>query len=555
MIGQKLGTFTIESKIGMGAMGAVYKASQEGKDRPAAIKVITDEHARKGNATERFRRESDILQQFRHPNIVRFLAVGRAGGILYFAMEFVPGGTLEESLETRGAMPWREVVNLAIQLCDALHYAHQRGIVHRDLKPSNLMVSTAGVLKLTDFGIAKDLDATALTGTGRTLGTAAYMAPEQIRGTPEVSHKTDLYALGCVLYQMLTGVTPYTGKTAVVLMHAHLNASVPRPSAKVTDIPLALDNLLVALMAKEPADRPWDAAAVGQSLGELKAKADRKEAVPLVFPKSGANPSRLGSVSAPDSAIDGDTRSPAKPKPRPKSKAKDPRFEGPSRSTLGLAAGLVVLVGLAAYLLWPPSQKTLYQNAAAGMAGPNRVDWIRARDEHIAELDRRFPDHPYQAETRAWRDKIDLEMTRRRASILEKPNLGGLSEPKGEAEAMFVGVANACAGDVKEGRDDQALGRWREMAGALKDRAEDRSWMLLAEERAAELVAAMTDRAQAVAGFLERADAHDRDGRPDRAIADRRDILQRYGKYTHLAPLLDRARAGVPASEGAGPSR
>lgn len=555
MIGQKLGTFTIESKIGMGAMGAVYKASQEGKDRPAAIKVITDEHARKGNATERFRRESDILQQFRHPNIVRFLAVGRAGGVLYFAMEFVPGGTLEESLETRGALHWREVVNLGIQLCDALHYAHQRGIVHRDLKPSNLMVSTAGALKLTDFGIAKDLDATALTGTGRTLGTAAYMAPEQIRGTPEVSHKTDLYALGCVLYQMLTGVTPYTGKTAVVLMHAHLNASIPRPSAKVTDIPLALDNLLVALMAKEPADRPWDAAAVGQSLTELKAKAERKEAVPLVFPQSGANPTRLGSSQAPDSRIAGDTRSAPKPKARPRPRDAGPRFAAPSASTLGLAGALVALVALGAYLLTPPGQQTLYRNAAAGMAKPDRLDWIRARDESIAELDRRFPDHPYKDETRAWRDKIDLDMTRRRAKILEKPGLGGFSEPKGEAEAMFVGVTNACSGDIKEGRDDQALGRWRELAAALRDRPEDRPWMLLAEERAAERAATMTDRARAVAGFLEQADAHDRDGRPDRAIADRRDVLARYGKYAHLAPLLDRARAGIPAAEATGPPR
>ena len=124
-------------------------------------------------------------------------------------MEYVDGETLEKIIQDRGALPWREVVELGIQICDALHYAHERGVVHRDLKPSNLMVTADGKIKLTDFGIAKDLDATALTATGRTLGTAAYMAPEQIRGTPAVSHKTDLYAPG-------DRAVPDTGRQAAV---------------------------------------------------------------------------------------------------------------------------------------------------------------------------------------------------------------------------------------------------------------------------------------------------------------------------------------------------
>ncbi len=139
--------------------------------------------------------------------------------------------TLEKAIIDRGSLPWREVVELGIQICDALHYAHERGVVHRDLKPSNLMVTNDGKIKLTDFGIAKDLDKTALTATGRTLGTAAYMAPEQIRGTPAVSHKTDLYALGIVLYQMLVGKPAFEGSSPVVLMHCHLNESPPRASA------------------------------------------------------------------------------------------------------------------------------------------------------------------------------------------------------------------------------------------------------------------------------------------------------------------------------------
>ena len=213
--------------------------------------------------------------------------MGRFRGTSYIAMEYVQGDTLEKIIQERGHLPWREVVDLAIQMCAALHYAHEHGIVHRDLKPSNLMVTTDGKIKLTDFGIAKDLDATALTATGRTLGTAAYMSPEQIRGTPAVSHKTDLYALGILLYQMLVGKAPFEGNTPVVLMHCHLNEPPPRPSAKITEIPKKLDELIVNLMAKSPTDRPWDAAAVGVTLTELRDKAERGDPIAMVWPSTG----------------------------------------------------------------------------------------------------------------------------------------------------------------------------------------------------------------------------------------------------------------------------
>ena len=184
MIGEKLGSFRIESILGTGAMGVVYRAVNEANGRVAAVKVISGESSQKGKAYERFRREAEILQQLRHPNIVRFLAFGRYKGTSYFAMEFVDGVTLDEILRDRGALPWLEVVDLAVQICDALHYAHEHGVVHRDLKPSNLMVSGKGQVKLTDFGIAKDLDATALTATGRTLGRPPTWPPSRSAGPP-----------------------------------------------------------------------------------------------------------------------------------------------------------------------------------------------------------------------------------------------------------------------------------------------------------------------------------------------------------------------------------
>jgi len=294
LIGEKLGSFRLEEVLGSGAMGVVFRATQETTGRPAAVKIVHGELAQKGKVFDRFEREAEILKQFRHPNIVRWLAWGRFKGTSYFAMEYVEGVTLERVLQDRGELPWREVVDLTIQLCDALQYAHDKSVVHRDLKPSNLMITADGKLKLTDFGIAKDLERTTqLTAPGRTLGTAAYMAPEQIRGTPAVSHKTDLYALGVLMYQMLTGKTPFDGASAVVLLHCHINEAPPRPGDKVAELPKELNELVVKLMAKAPADRPWDAAAVGHTLEELRDKAARGETIPMVWPEPGSPEANL----------------------------------------------------------------------------------------------------------------------------------------------------------------------------------------------------------------------------------------------------------------------
>jgi serine/threonine protein kinase len=267
MIGQKLGSFRIESVLGVGGMGKVYKAVHEPTGKVAAVKVIHNDVGQKGIGFARFQREAEILKQFRHPNIVRLLALGRYQGTPYFAMEYVDGRTLEQVLRERGSIPWKEAVDIAIQLCDALHYAHEHGIVHRDLKPSNLMLTEDGKVKLTDFGIAKDLEMPALVGTGRIgIGTAAYMSPEQIDHMRTVSPKSDLYALGAVLYHMLAGRPPFEGPKAIGIMYCHINEPPPRPGATVDGIPGALDEIVIRLMAKTPDDRVQDAFAVTQTL-------------------------------------------------------------------------------------------------------------------------------------------------------------------------------------------------------------------------------------------------------------------------------------------------
>ena len=557
MIGQKLGSFRIEEVLGSGAMGIVYRAVNETNGRVAAVKVVTGEMSQKGTGFERFRRESEILQQFRHPNIVRFLAVGRFQGTSYFAMEFVPGTTLEDILKHRGAMPWPEVVDLGIQLCNALEYAHEHGVVHRDLKPSNLMISEAGQLKLTDFGIAKDLDATALTAPGRTVGTAAYMAPEQIRGAPAVSHKTDLYALGVVLYQMLTGDVPFSGQTAVVMMHRHLTDTVPRPSTKVLDIPLELDNLIVRMMAKDPPDRPWDAIAVGHILSELKAKRQAGQPIPMVWPAAGA--ATIDAPTAPGRIQPtGEGKAKAKAKNSKKKGAKGDRtreagesiLEDPRFQTAMLALTLVGLVLLLGYLLWPPSAAYLHRHAEALMASEDSTAWINARRDYIDPLDRRFPDHPYRDDTRDWRDRILLHAAGSRAKRLENPNLGSVLAAS-DVEEVYRRVHSEVTEDLRVHRDVEAVARWRALAGLYLDDEvpeTDRMWGLLARQKADELEARIVERRDRAIGLLERADTLAKSGRGAEAERALIELIDRYREHPELADLIAaaRSRLGVP---------
>ena len=539
MVGEKLGSFRIEGVLGVGAMGVVYRATNETTGKPAAVKVVNGEIAQRGRTYERFKREAEILQQFRHPNIVRFLAVGRYQGTSYFAMEYIQGKTLEQVLADKGPMPWQEVVDLGIQLCDALHYAHEHGVVHRDLKPSNLMLSDAGRLKLTDFGIAKDLDATSLTATGRTLGTAAYMAPEQIRGTPEVSHKTDLYALGALFYQMLTGSAPFEGATAVVLMHCHLNEPAPRPSRKLSDVPRALDDLVFQLLAKMPQDRPWDAAAVGESLRKIQAKVQRGESLPAVWPTEGngaspgvAEPSKRPAKKGGRSV----TNAGAKGGPAGRG------WPGVNRQALEIAGLLLALATVGAgigYVVWPPSAAYLYREAERRMASDDRHDWQEARDRYLDPLDARFADNPYKETTQVWRDKILLDEAEGRARTLQSPLSVSLSKPQTKAEETFVAYYTLASAADKNLDDREAARVYDELADQFRGDQADRKWFLLAARRAADRREAVEQRRTIITKVFEQAAAEEKAGHGDRALAIKTEALERYGKYPDVREYLN----------------
>jgi len=281
-VGQSIGPFTLEKELGSGAMGTVYRATyrEAGKaDQRVALKVIAFGLTGNEQALARFEREYKILKQLKHPNIVRKFANGRFKGTPFFAMEYVDGRSLDKVLAeritaapTRPPFTWEEVVELGKPLCSALQHAHDKGIIHRDLKPSNLMMTREGILKLTDFGIAKDVDVTALTGANNTIGTAAYMSPEQCKGERTLTGKSDLYSLGVVFYELLTGRKPFNAESAVDMFLLHVQGTFPRPAQLNPEIPVWLDTLVCQMLEKKPEHRPRDAAMVAQVLEEIEEK-------------------------------------------------------------------------------------------------------------------------------------------------------------------------------------------------------------------------------------------------------------------------------------------
>ncbi|PWU24529.1 MAG: serine/threonine protein kinase [Candidatus Rokuibacteriota bacterium] len=248
------GRYRIEGQLGGGGMAIVYAARDERLGRPVAIKVLADNLAADSEIRRRFLLESRIAASLSHPNIVKIYDSGEDGRP-YIVMERVDGCTLGQELRRRGAFPPGEAAAVAAQAAEGLAYAHAAGIVHRDIKPDNLLLDSRGTLKITDFGIAHALESTRLTATGTVLGTAAYLAPEQARGEA-VTPATDVYALGAVLYELLTGEPPHGGATLGELLVRKLDQPPPLPGVLAPGVPSGLDAATERCLAAEPRDRP-----------------------------------------------------------------------------------------------------------------------------------------------------------------------------------------------------------------------------------------------------------------------------------------------------------
>ena len=247
------GRYRIVRKLGTGGMANVYLAEDEVLGRRVAIKILNDRHAGDDQFVERFRREAKNAASLSHPNIVSIYDRGEAEGTYYIAMEYLDGRSLKELIVGRGPAPIKTAIDYARQILAAVGFAHKHGIVHRDIKPHNVLVGGEGRLKVTDFGIARS-GASQMTEVGSIIGTAQYLSPEQARGAP-VDQTSDLYAVGVVLYEMLTGQVPFTGDTPLEIAMKHLS-EVPKPPSDLRpDVPHDLDSIVLRALAKDPADR------------------------------------------------------------------------------------------------------------------------------------------------------------------------------------------------------------------------------------------------------------------------------------------------------------
>ena len=402
-VGKQYGPFTIEKELGAGAMGSVYLGRVTETGQRVAIKIIAPGLAANETAMKRFKREAAILKQLSHPNIVHLVVAGKFGGTPFYAMEYVEGESLDHVMARRGRISWEEVVILGGQLCAALKHAHDNGIIHRDLKPSNVMVLPDDTLKLTDFGIAKDMDETALTSANCTVGTAAYMSPEQCQGKRDLTLKSDLYSLGIMFYELVTGRKPFRAENPMDMFMLHVQGTFERPSRLVLDIPVWLDNLICQLLEKKPEQRPYDAATVADTLGRIKEKVEAQRSAGIDIVKSRSDRPRLD---------DEDKEAARTLLGKKKKKKKGRPFYQQIWFKAVLYSALLVVVVAVFYVLVlkRPSADALFKRAKDWVDKGELAEKVEQRkDGDIAQFLRYYPEDPRAKQVQQWVDEIDRE--------------------------------------------------------------------------------------------------------------------------------------------------
>ncbi|HRW12920.1 MAG TPA: protein kinase [Syntrophomonas sp.] len=249
------GRYELLEIIGEGGMAKVYKAHCRILDRIVAIKVLKEEYSCDQGFVEKFKTEALSAARINHPNIVNIYDVGQEGDIYYIVMELVEGKTLKEIISTEAPLMFERAVDIAIMICDGVHHAHEKGIIHRDIKPHNILITEHGMVKVADFGIARAItNATITYGNQNIVGSVHYISPEQAKGEA-VNRTTDIYSIGCVLYEMLTGRPPFSADSAITVAMKHIHDEITPPRRFNPDIPAALESIIMLAMQKNPKQR------------------------------------------------------------------------------------------------------------------------------------------------------------------------------------------------------------------------------------------------------------------------------------------------------------
>ncbi len=348
------GRYRLESKLGSGGMSTVYLALDEVLDRPVAVKLLHREISEEADQLERFRREARAAARLSHPNLVGVIDAGEDDGRPYIVFEYIEGRTLKRRIQEEGGLPVDEAVAYAIEIGRGLTAAHARKLVHRDVKPQNVLIDPDGRAKVTDFGIARSLEQKGMTATGRVLGTTDYVSPEQAMGE-DVDERSDVYSLGVVLYEMLTGDVPFSAETQVGVAMKHVNEPLPDVQAKRPEVSAAVASVVDRATTKDPRDRYGSVAEMVRDLEQtLEVEAARRGGT------SGEATSVLDSV--------------------PSSRR---RLGGHRRSGLGIAMGIVGILLIAAAAIFGGENIHLGGNSSPPAGGTQ----VRLSTDAASEFD------------------------------------------------------------------------------------------------------------------------------------------------------------------------
>lgn len=475
LVGQQIGPFAIEKELGSGAMGTVYRARHMEKGARVAIKIMAPGLGTSANAQARFKREADILKQLKHPNIVRLYASGHIKKTPFYAMEYIEGESLDHLLMRRGRMTWEEVVTLGQQLCAGLQHAHQAGIIHRDLKPSNLMILPDGTVKLTDFGIAKDIDETGLTATNCTVGTASYMSPEQCRGEKTLTGKSDLYSMGVMFYELLTGRKPFNADSPMEVFLLHNNGTFERPAKLVLDIPIWLDNLVCQLLEKKPEQRPFDAAKVAEALAGIKERVEAQSSAGMEAAKA-----RKIDRSTHHVKLDETDKEAARTMLGKKKKKKVVPFYRKGWFQAVALAGVLFTTAYVLYLVFikVPSAEDLFHEGQKVTSSSSLEERKEVRKGAIAQFLRHYPDDARAATVRGWADDYDRDVLEKQMHTRRNSPFKIAEDDEGER------LARRALNNEDAGARPLAEATWRELAEFKNKKVDDpeRAWGLIADK-------------------------------------------------------------------------
>ncbi|MGH2398394.1 MAG: Stk1 family PASTA domain-containing Ser/Thr kinase [bacterium] len=369
--------YEILEPIGQGGMAHVYRARRRPDGQIVALKVLYEHYAGAPEFVTRFQREARSAASLTHPHVVRILDSGRDNGTWFIAMEHVEGETLKQLVAREGALPVERACQIAGQVCEALEYAHSRGIVHRDIKPQNILVSSGGAVKVADFGIARAVAASTITQPGSVVGSAQYLSPEQARGDA-AGEASDLYALGIVLYEMVTGRLPFDGETPVALALKHIQETPPPPRTLDERISPRVERIILCAMAKQPEMRYSSAA---EMRGDLMGHSDHwRDAPTMVLP-----PEERTAVLPPGSAPAASAGTPAATEPPPPPLQPTPRRRPMSAVTVGTIAVFVLLLAGWAALGMPGWRSGTGASSTDPVIVPDLRGMVLARAETLAE--------------------------------------------------------------------------------------------------------------------------------------------------------------------------